>query len=110
MEKITYPAGLVYYTHSGTHTYTQIGGANTASYLDDSWSVTGSGITTSSSNESLALTIKAPLVKNVACGAIVSGVQEFNYNNLSGNLDFGSGTCDREALITIGAFNKTINF
>ena len=56
------------------------------------------------------VTEKAPSVKNVACGAIVSGVQEFNYNNLSGNLDFGSGTCDREALITIGAFNKNINF
>jgi len=108
--KITYPAGLIYYTHSGTHTYTLIGGASTTSYLDDSWSVTGSGITTSSSNESLALTIKTPLVKSVACGAIISGIQEFNYNNLSGNLNFGSGSCDREALLTIGAFNTTINF
>jgi hypothetical protein len=108
--KLTYPAGVAYYTHSGSHTYTQVGGSNTATYIDDSWSVTGSGSTASSSNETLSLTIKTPLIKNVACGAIISGVQEFIYNNLSGNLDFGAGTCDRQATLAIGSFNTVINF
>ncbi len=108
--KLTYPGGLIFYTHTGSHTYTQVGGSNTSTYIDDSWSVIGSGTTASSTNESLSLTIKTPLIKNVACGSIVSGVQEFSYNNLSGNLDFGSGACDRQATLTIGAFNKVINF
>ena len=108
--KLTYPAGLAYYTHSGSHTYTQIGGASTPTYIDDSWSVTGSGITASSANESLSLTIKTPLIKNVACGSIISGVEEFTYNNVSGSLNFGSGSCDRQAMLTIGSFNTIINF
>jgi hypothetical protein len=108
--KLTYPAGILYYTHNGSHTYTQIGGSNTATYLDDSWSVSGSGITASSANESLSLDIKTPLIKNVACGAIVSGVQDFKFNNISGSLNFGEGICDRQATLTIGSYNTVINF
>jgi hypothetical protein len=108
--KLTYPAGIMFYTHSGSHTYTQVGGSSTPTYLDDSWSVTGNGITASSANENLSLDIKTPLIKNVACGAIVSGVQDFKFNNVSGSLNFGEGTCDRQATLTIGSYNTVINF
>jgi hypothetical protein len=108
--KLTYPAGIMYYTHNGSHTYTQVGGSNTPTYLDDSWSVSGNGITASSANESLSLNIKTPLIKNVACGAIVSGVQDFKFNNISGSLNFGEGICDRQATLTIGSYNTVINF
>ena len=108
--KLTYPGGLVSYTHSGTHTYTQIGGSNTPSYFDDSWSVTGIG-TTTSPIESLAWDITTPLIKSIACGSIVSGVTEFKYNNnTSGTLNFGDGTCDRLATLNIGAYNSVISF
>ena len=109
--KLIYPGGLIYYTHSGTHTYTQIGGSNTPSYFDDSWSVTGTGNTTSSANESMTWNITTPLIKNIACGSIVSGIEEFQYNNnTSGNLNFGDGTCDRLATVTIGSYNAVITF
>ena len=108
--KLIYPGGLVYYTHSGSHTYTQIGGASTPTYTDDSWSVTGTGTTSSSANETLTVSIKSPLVKNIACGSVVSGVEDFQYNNISGNLNFGEGTCDRLATLTIGSYNTVINF
>lgn len=108
--KLTYPGGLISYTHSGTHTYTQIGGSNTASYFDDSWSVSGLG-TTSSPLESLAWNITTPLIKNIACGSIVSGIEEFKYNNnTSGTLNFGDGNCDRLATLTIGAYSSVISF
>ena len=108
--KLTYPGGLLYYTHNGSHTYTQTTGMSTPSFLDDSWSVTGTGTTTSSLNESLTLTIKTPLVKTVSCEAIVSGTEDFQYNNISGSLNFGEGTCDRKATLTIGSFSKIIDF
>lgn len=108
--KLTYPGGTTFYTHSGSHTYTQIGGAGTATYLDDSWSVSGSGTTVSSANESLSVTIKNPLIKNVACGSIVSGVEDFQYNSISGNLNFGESVCDRLATLTIGSYSVVINF
>lgn len=108
--KLTYLGGLLSFTHSGTHTYTQIGGSNTASYLDDSWSVSGLG-NTLSPNESLSWEITTPLIKNIACGSIVSGVEEFKYNNnTSGSLNFGEGTCDRLATLTIGTYNSVISF
>ena len=107
--KLTYPSGLVY-THTGSHTYTQIGGANTPTFIDDSWSVTGSGSTTSSANENLTVTIKTPLVKSVACGSVVSGEQSFQYNNISGSLNFGEGACDRLATLKIGAYTAIVNF
>lgn len=108
--KLTYPAGALYYTHSGSHTYTQVAGSGTLTYADDSWSVTGSGTTTSSANETLTVTIKTPLVKNVACGAVVSGMEDFKYNNISGSLNFGEGTCDRQATLIIGSYTNVINF
>lgn len=108
--KLTYPAGVAYYTHNGSHTYTQVGGLGTPTFTDDSWSVTGSGTTTSSANETLTVTIKTPLVKNIACGSVVSGTEDFQYNNIKGSLDFGNGTCDRLATLTIGSYNTIINF
>ncbi len=108
--KLTYPAGVAYYTHNGSHTYTQTSGSGTPTFADDSWSVSGSGTTTSSANESLTVTIKTPLIKNVSCGSVVSGVEDFKYNNVSGSLNFGDGTCDRKATLTIGSYNTVINF
>ena len=107
--KLTYPGGLVY-THTGSHTLTQIGGANTPAFIDDSWSVTGSGSTTSSANENLTVTIKTPLVKSVACGSVVSGEQNFQYNKISGSLNFGEGACDRLATLKIGSYTAIVNF
>ena len=107
--KLTYPAGLVY-THTGSHTLTQIGGTSTATFIDDSWSVIGSGSTTSSANENLTVTIKTPLVKSVACGSVVSGEENFQYNNISGSLNFGEGACDRLATLKIGSYTAIVNF
>lgn len=108
--KLTYPGGIAFYTHSGSHTYTQVAGSNTTTYADDSWSVSGSGTTTSSANEVLTVTIKTPLVKSVACGSVISGVEDFKYNNVAGTLNFGEGTCDRQAQLTIGTYTTTVNF
>ncbi len=108
--KLTYPSGLLHYTHTGSHTYTQIGGTSTPTYIDDSWSVTGTGSTTSHTNQNLTVTIKTPLVKSVACGSVISGIEDFQYNNISGNLNFGEGNCDRLATLKIGSYTTTINF
>ncbi len=107
--KFTYPSGLVY-THTGLHTYTQIGGSSTPTFVDDSWSIIGEGSTTSSANQNLTVTIKTPLVKSVACGSIVSGEQSFQYNNISGSLNFGEGVCDRLATLKIGSYTAIVNF
>ncbi len=108
--RLTYPGGLINFTHSSTNTYTQISGSNTPSYFDDSWSVTGTGAT-ASANESLTWNVTTPLIKNITCGSIVSGIKEFKYNSsTAGTLNFGDGNCDRLATLTIGAYNSVISF
>jgi hypothetical protein len=106
--KVTYPDGTTYYTHTGTHTFTQSSGSGTATFADDSWSVSGSGNTANSKGDVLTVTIKTPLVKNVTCEHISSGSEDFTYNNLNGTLDFGHGTCDNKATLTIGAYSTDI--
>ncbi len=106
--KLTYPGGTLYYTHSGNHTLTQTAGAGTPSFLDDSFSLTGSGTTTSSLGNSLTVNITTPLVKKATCANVVSGVEQFTYNNINGTLDFGDGSCDNIALLTIGSYHQTV--
>lgn len=106
--KVTYPDGATYYTHTGTHTFTQTSGSGTPTFADDSWSVTGNGNTSNSKGDILTVTIKTPLVKNVTCEHISAGSEDFTYNNLSGTLDFGNGTCDDKAILTIGSYSSEI--
>lgn len=106
--KITYPDGTTYYTHSGSHTITQTAGAGTPTFNDDVFSLTGSGTTTSSAGNSLTISITTPLVKIVECKNIVSGVQAFTYNSISGTLNYGDGTCDNLATLIIGSYIQTV--
>ena len=106
--KLTYPGGTLFYTHSGNHTLTQTAGAGTPSFLDDSFSLTGSGTTTSSLGNSLTVNITTALVKKATCANVVSGVEQFTYNNINGALDFGDGSCDNQALLTIGSYHQTV--
>ena len=106
--KLTYPGGTLFYAHSGNHTLTQTAGAGTPSFLDDSFSLTGSGTTTSSLGNSLTVNITTALVKKATCANVVSGIEQFTYNNINGTLDFGDGSCDNQALLTIGSYHQTV--
>ena len=106
--KLTYPGGTLFYAHFGNHTLTQTAGAGTPSFLDDSFSLTGSGTTTSSLGNSLTVNITTALVKKATCANVVSGIEQFTYNNINGTLDFGDGSCDNQALLTIGSYHQTV--
>lgn len=106
--KLTYPDGVTIFTHSGTHTLTQTAGAGTVTFTDDDFTWTGSGTTTSSAGNSLSTNITTALVKKASCKNIVAGVQDFTFNNISGTLNYGDGSCDNIATLTIGQFNQTV--
>lgn len=106
--KLTYPDGATWYTYTGTHTLAQTGGSGTVTFADDNFSVTGNGITTSSAGNSLTVNITTPLVKAGTCRNISSGIEQFTYNSISGSLNFGDGTCDNLALLTVGVFSQTV--
>lgn len=81
----------------------QVAGVVTGSFLDDSWSITGtsSGIAREGTNFTAAIT--QAVVKDIACLWHKSGkVDQTTPGYLSGLIDYGVGTCDDQAFITYG--------
>lgn len=66
----------------------------------------------SSYGDTLTATVTTPLVHPASCKHVVSGIVSFKYTkgsaSLNGTLDYGNGTCDSTALITIGNYSKTV--
>lgn len=107
---ITYPNDTSY-SFSGNKTVAWISGTP-SDRLSLVFNITGGYSISSSYGESLAATVTSPLVRNGTCPNIVQGVTSFKYTkgslSVNGTLDYGNGTCDNTALITIGAFTKTV--
>jgi hypothetical protein len=99
--KVTFPTGA-WFSHSGTKTFTQTAGQGTPTFTDDSWAITGSFSNANSEGKTVSGTIGTALVKSYSCKNIVSGTIQFVYNGIKGTLDFGSGTCDNTATVTVG--------
>ena len=106
--KLTYPDGTTFYTYNGSHTLSQIAGANTISFVDDVFNITGGGTTGSSAGNALTTNITTALVKATACHNVSAGVTQFTYNNISGSLNFGNGNCDNLATLTVGPFTHIV--
>ena len=107
--KITYPNGTTWYSYSGTRTIKQTAGIGSTNYNDYVFSITGKHSYASWTGKTLTDSITTALVKQVSCKNIVSGVVAFTYNGLiKGTLDYGNGTCDSLATLTIGTTVKTI--
>lgn len=107
--KITAPSGR-FWTHNGVKNVVQTAGVSTPrNLLDDEFSITGTGTTTNSNNVSRSHTILIALVKKTICENIVSGRIRFDGPNHTAVLDYGDGTCDRLATISIdGGTPRTI--
>jgi hypothetical protein len=108
---ITYPDDSSY-SFSGTKIVTLASGSLTdiSSFV---FNVTG-GYTISNVNsgETLSATITTPLEKKETCRYVDAGVAAFVYTKgsltVDGTLNYGDGTCDNSAVITIGAATKTV--
>lgn len=85
---------------------TWIEGYNTPMWYDDVFLLSGSGTHSHSNGVGFTRTILVPLRKELSCHHIVSGVVEtVPENRPARTLDYGDGTCDNIATLTIG--NKT---
>jgi hypothetical protein len=107
--KITAPDNR-FWTHEGTRSVTQTGGVGTPNVDDDVYLVTsGTHTVTNSSNISRTCTILEALQKKVMCGNIDKGKIKVQGPNHYATIDFGDGTCDALALLSIdGRAPRTI--
>lgn len=98
--KITAPSGI-YWLHRSIRTVTQTAGSSTPELLDDIFSIAGNGSITNIAGVTRSAAITEPLQKKFTCANIDKGKIRFEGPNHFAVLDYGDGTCDRMATISI---------
>ncbi len=99
-------------TWTSTRTREWIAGENTPSRDDDQYSITGAASGTAANGDQFSATIQQALIRNLAPGCRRHFVQGVALIQRSGRadrtLDFGNGTCDDEAVVTINGVSHAI--
>jgi hypothetical protein len=99
--KITASDGR-YWLHSGVKNIEQVAGISTPRNLvDDVFSVTGNHTVTNAKGETRTSTITEPLEKKVSCENVDKGQVKIEGAAHTAIVDFGDGTCDRIATISV---------
>lgn len=91
-------------TRKSTRTRTWIVGYKTIKIADDVYLIEGSATTIGPKGDEFTATIRKPLRIELSCGNIVSGILDFtraSRNNRTVSIDYGSGKCDRLAVVTL---------
>ena len=115
--KVTTPDGKTI-TYTTTNNSTQIEGMNTTfktnptNFLqDDAYSIntTSSGI--NSKGNSYTVNTDTPLIYRIDCQWIISGkinISEDSRPKITASIDYGDGTCDNKAILTVNNTTKEI--
>lgn len=98
---ITFPNGVVA-DLTGTRVAEWIEGAGSGTWMDNVFLITGDRQIVFSSGFTHDALVTEALRREATCPYFVSGVLELTRNNGSGTLNFGDGTCDNLAVLTIG--------
>jgi hypothetical protein len=97
----------------GIRTITQTEGMQTPfNHLDDVYSITGNSSGVNRKGKAYTVNISSPLVKRVSCSWVESGKVDITPEGLAvRTIDYGNGTCDSQATITISGntFTFTMN-
>lgn len=104
--KLTYPDGSVI-DYNGTRTLQQTEGGGTLGILDDAYNLTGHA-TLKDSTSSASVLIKSPLHKKIECQWIDKGELAVTVNAHTASINYGEGTCDDKAMLTLGDKTKEI--
>src|SRR4030095_9410986 len=100
--RVIEPLSGYYWTHQGTKNVAQAAGANTPlNLLDDVYSVTGNHTVTNPAGKTRTVTILEALEKKTICHNVSKGKMKIQATSHFAILDYGDGTCDNIATITI---------
>ena len=109
-------ASIIRANNGGTHSwtanwiFTRTNGFGTPQVSDDVYSVTGSATGTNRNKVGYTATIQSPLIKRADCPKyFVQGTLAItNTNSKTMSLDYGTGTCDNVATVTVNGHTRTI--
>ncbi|MDB5271329.1 MAG: hypothetical protein JWP58_4369 [Hymenobacter sp.] len=96
-------------THSWTANWTFAPTANTTATVRE-YRVTGMAAGTNRKGVSYTTTVQTPLIKSSTCFKYFTAgtINITNSNNKTMTLDYGNGTCDNVATVTVNGHTKTI--
>lgn len=109
---VAFSGGNVTANRMGTRYVEWVAGVGSGTWIDNVYHIWGNWETILSNGFQRTGVIDAstPLVRGIAlCDYFVSGIMAITQNNLSGTLDFGNGTCDAIAILTVNGIEFTIN-
>lgn len=99
---ITQPSNGGTIHREGHFTIEKTGGASTPLvFTDDVFSIDGEAYTTLPNGTLLHMEITEPLIRNYSCLFIVKGKKTLTKNSQTYTLDYGNGTCDDIATLTL---------
>jgi len=88
--------------YDAVQTFTQTAGFVTWwDWSDDVYNITGTIQSVLTNGETVSWTIQTPLVKANNCFWISAGTGTLNINGLDALVDYGDGTCDNKATVTV---------
>ncbi len=107
--KITKPDGS-YITWVSERVRKMVSGDNTPlNIFDDSYEITGTSSGVNSSGKKYSFSTQTPLLKSIGCQWIKSGKLEIKRDGKKDALvDYGDGTCDDKATLSVGSWTKDI--
>jgi hypothetical protein len=99
--KITNPGGE-YWLHNSDANITQTAGVATiANLTDDVYTIEGTRTVTNAAGKTRTSTTQTPLQKKANCSNIDQGILKVQGTNHYALIDFGNGTCDNVAMVSI---------
>ena len=97
---IGFPSGLVVGI-DGTRVAEWIEGVGSGTWMDNAFLITGNRTVVNNNGGERYGIVTTPLRREATCQYFVSGVLELTRNGATGVLDFGDGSCDNIAVLTV---------
>lgn len=105
---VTHPDGVVA-TINGTRVREWIEGVGSGTWVDNVILVTGNWSQEFSTGFTRSAFVTEALRREATCPFFVSGLVEVSRNDIDGELDYGDGTCDNVALLTVNGVEHLIH-
>ncbi len=98
---VSFPNTDITATRVGLRVAEWVEGVGSGTWQDNVYQITGNWNTTFTNGFQRVGTITEKLVRKLSCLYFVSGIIVIEQEGFTGVLDFGDGTCDNEAILTI---------
>ncbi len=98
---VSFPNTDITATRVGLRISEWVEGVFSGTWTDNVYHVTGNWDTTFSSGFHRSGNVSEKLVRRLSCAYIESGIVDFEQQGFTAELNFGDGTCDNEAILTI---------